>query len=1086
MQIFHNRPFALACCSFVLTALVIFLSNAVICWIVIAVCTVGAILTYTLYFRHRIRAMLLVGMCFLLALLAAISSGFYFYVRLASYSELVGNECTVEGTILERTSDQAFASSFKVHLEKLNGVPCWDDVRIKCTYASALQAGDRFSMTAEASDFEAGGTYEEQLYAIPDGILGVFVCTTPDNCTIFPEKSRSWRVLFPQWNRNVSERLTEIVGGEEGNLAVALLLGNREALSEDSRLAFSRSGVSHLLALSGLHVSILMGGLEWLLRRFACPKKVRAVFIIGIAFGYLFLTGGSLSTVRAVLMLSTLQFGFLLRAEYDPLTSLFLSLTVILMITPCAIADTGMWMSFIAAGSIVTFLPPFLDKLQNWMQTHIVPLPLRRLLSSFCSALFVGCIVNLAMLAIQSYVFGNVSLLSVLTTMLLSVPLTLTLIFAIVSLFLPIFGPCCACMAWLMLRITERISAMDGILLSVKDPLSQGFILLVTVVLLLIALLKLKHPLRWCALPLAVVLLFIPVLQVRDAFAEKELRIEYVLGSAGDMLVFSQAGKTVAVDFSDGSGAYTMLEAIERANAVQLDDLILSHYHHKDAYLISRLSANIRIRCLHLPVPLNDWETSVSERLSEEAELHGITVRFDLEALAIDALKIDVAEHSLFSSDRHCALLFSATAYGERVTYVNCSLPDSPLRECAEEWILKTNTLIIGDTGASVQSDARFSNLSNSVQTVLISSERFDLLPQALPAETSVIKDCSNYSYIVKSRSLVSEDDFFSYAVIGSVFFGFERREITFSMLTDISHVSFAILGGDRRQLAVAETLASYGCSVRTWGVLNADGFDADACVSECSDWIHAVIDANAVVLPLPATLDGVRINCPRFDGDEGLRLDILLKQLSGKLLIGGKLSEQIHNLADDSGVLCMDYFASELLQLKNALPSAEGAIELAMRELPITIDGMHAVVVGYGRIGSLLAQKLNALGANVSVFARRTEVLTQIELAHLHPIKLERRHDHSSLARIEKRVQAIFNTVPEVLFTKEVLQNLPHGCIVIDLASSPGGVDRSAAEKLGIKTIWATGLPGKYAPKTAGIIIAETIRSMLSECGFF
>lgn len=776
MQMFHNRPLSLACLCFAMTAGLVFSTNRTICAILIVCCVCGLLLSVVLYGYRRLRSVLVVGMCFLFALIAAVSSGFYFYVRLTSYEALVEQECRLVGTVLERTSDQAFASSFKVRLEMLNDVSCNDDVTIKCTYASGLQAGDRFYMVATGSNFENSGTYEERLYAIPDGILGVFVCQTSENCDILEEKSNSWRVLFPKWNEAVVERLMTRISGEEGALSAALLLGDRDALSDDVRLAFERSGVSHLLALSGLHVSVLMGGLEWLLRKLCCPKKVRAAVVIPVAFGYMLLTGGSPSTVRAVLMLSVLQLGFLLRAEYDPLTALFLSLTGILLVVPCAIADTGMWMSFLAAGSIVTFLPSFSERLQSFLQAHAIPVRWIRIASSFCSALFTGCIVNLALLAIQGYTFGSVSLMSVVTTMLLSIPLTLTLIFATLALLFPAFGLCCRCTAWMMLRTVERISAMDDVLISVNDPLSRGLILIGTVMLLAIALVKLKHPLRWCALPLALILLLMPMVRFWNVSSESGLQVEYLLGSGGDMLVFSQAGKTVAVDFSDGTGAYTMVDAVERTNAVELDDLILSHYHHKDAYLISRLSANVRIRRLRLPQPLNDWEKSISERLSEEAALHGIEVRFDTDDLAIESLHIEAAEHSLFSSERHCALLFVATAYGERITYVNCSLPDSPLRKRAEEVIRKTNLLIVGDTGASVHSNAGLSCFTESVHTVLISSERLWLLPERIKETASMITDCATYSYFIKSRSPVSEDDFFSYTVIGSAV-PFSREE---------------------------------------------------------------------------------------------------------------------------------------------------------------------------------------------------------------------------------------------------------------------------------------------------------------------
>ena len=75
-------------------------------------------------------------------------------------------------------------------------------------------------------------------------------------------------------------------------------------------------------------------------------------------------------------------------------------------------------------------------------------------------------------------------------------------------------------------------------------------------------------------------------------------------------------------------------------------------------------------------------------------------------------------------------------------------------------------------------------------------------------------------------------------------------------------------------------------------------------------------------------------------------------------------------------------------------------------------------------------------------------------------------------------------NTVPHRVLGVEELADLKEGCLVIDLASKPGGVDLEAARQLGVRVIWALSLPGKVAPVTAGAAIRNTVYNLMRELG--
>ncbi len=289
-----------------------------------------------------------------------------------------------------------------------------------------------------------------------------------------------------------------------------------------------------------------------------------------------------------------------------------------------------------------------------------------------------------------------------------------------------------------------------------------------------------------------------------------------------------------------------------------------------------------------------------------------------------------------------------------------------------------------------------------------------------------------------------------------------------------------AVLGGDRRQVVVARELSHLGYDVKVWGLGKCEDDVGDARICPC--WESAIADCEAVILPLPASADGVRVHCPLHDRDVLLRMTTLLDSIGGKYLFGGRLSDPIRSIAEQKGVLWVDYYDSEILQLKNALPTVEAAIAIALQELSVTLSSASVSVLGYGRIGSLLSEKLQALGANVTVYARRAEQLAQAALRRHRTAWLRCCDGGIRPEAFPSDCRLIFNTVPHRILTRDELAKLPQSCILIDLASAPGGFDHAAAQEMGVRCLWATALPGKCFPESAGSIIAETLCGLIED----
>ena len=288
-----------------------------------------------------------------------------------------------------------------------------------------------------------------------------------------------------------------------------------------------------------------------------------------------------------------------------------------------------------------------------------------------------------------------------------------------------------------------------------------------------------------------------------------------------------------------------------------------------------------------------------------------------------------------------------------------------------------------------------------------------------------------------------------------------------------MSNRKIAVLGGDMRQISMADALAESGRQVMLYGIDPSFAHHPPGRLIWADSPEEASRGAHTVILPLPCTVDHQHIHCPLGGAD--LSVDRLFACLEGcSLLLGGRLDEGIAARAKAMAIPALDYARSEEFAVRNALPTAEGALEIALNELPITIRSARFLVVGYGRVGEALAGILHALGASVSVCARRVEVRAKIQSAGMTALSPEE--------MAGRAFDGVFNTVPQPIIGERALSCWPQDILLVELASLPGGFDQTAVEKLGMHVIYAPGLPGKTAPVSAGKILAACVESLLKE----
>lgn len=281
------------------------------------------------------------------------------------------------------------------------------------------------------------------------------------------------------------------------------------------------------------------------------------------------------------------------------------------------------------------------------------------------------------------------------------------------------------------------------------------------------------------------------------------------------------------------------------------------------------------------------------------------------------------------------------------------------------------------------------------------------------------------------------------------------------------------VVGGDLRQAKLAELLQADGHTIHTFALERTP----EPGEMPIGTTLEGIGLAHCVVLPLPVMGEEGTLNAPLSGGTHALA-EILDALHPGQLVCAGLVRPEMAAMAKERGLKLCDYFAREELAVKNAIPTAEGAIQIAMEEMPITIHGSRVLVIGYGRLGKLTANRFSAMGARVTVAARKFS-----DQAWAQACGYATEHT-GELDGWLCGYDLIVNTVPVRVLGQELLSELAPGTLIIDLASRPGGVDFEAAAGLGVKVIWALSLPGKIAPVTSGKNIRDTIYNILQELG--
>lgn len=715
MGIFYGRPLALGCFLFALGSLLgWFLSFRdqlgfilVLLILLFLLISFGAIIF--LKKRPRENRIRLFGL--ILCLVILISSVGYSFLKIdlpqrnaAAYE----GEGEVLMTVISEGDAELSSSSYTVLIREINGKSVSIRATLKCSFDSDFSGGDRIAAVA-------GLVHNEKVdpEALKDGVILQLAVESPSLVAV-ERRSQSasfsdilWddggvEILSGRVRLTLRELLCAGLGTRVGTLAAGFFSGDRSGIAGEVVRDFRRTGTSHLMAVSGLHISILLGSVDLLLKKLYCPKRGRCLVVSLLSVVFLFMTGFSMSACRSVFMLYAVYLGFLFYEENDSLTSLFVSLALILVLSPYGVTDLGLWMSFLATLGLLTVYPLF----EKW-----IPKPKRKDGVARYGLLFSRRILLLSLMTVIStffllpilwLVFGEISLISVFANLVLS-PICLVFLISIpiFLLLLPfpfmteLWGQGICWIGEGILELLRWLSLMPSAALSLRYSFATPIVLAFTMTFATLLVVRLKK--KWkvvlpavCATLVFALCLGIYGLQNRDA------RVIYQQDfSENELLAVEERGIVSICDRSDGSwdAYFALLTYYEDSMAEEFELLTLTYYHENHPSFMESLSRHLLVRKLYLPTPVTPQEQTIARSILEAVEGHGSEIVFYGEGEWMSMSESVFLGVSSSSEEEGQALLTFATET-DRIAYCTPNLipPDD---------LFENRILIIGVHGTS-------------------------------------------------------------------------------------------------------------------------------------------------------------------------------------------------------------------------------------------------------------------------------------------------------------------------------------------------------------------------------------------------
>ena len=722
MNIFDKRPLFLIITIFTCGFVIFTFSDSLMRGVFLALAILLLGLSLFLYFYKNLDVLLLM-ISSIAILISMLASFLYFDVYFRAY-EKYDDTVEIEGTVIS-VEEYDTMSSYTIKTKTINGK--WAPYKIRAyttryTFYNA-SPGTQIRFNADLCKFENFSDFNAESYNFAKGISAE--ASNIQNVYVLERGLPPLEAIFANMRAKITAEAIFLSDYDSATFLVALLLGERDLLSNQLALDFKRLGITHILALSGQHLTILSLAIQKLLSIFKVNKKPRLVITSVFIVLYVALTGFSVSVVRAGIMVLIYSALFLLQQTSDSLTSLAISLMAILVATPYAVYDVALWLSVLATFGIVATA----EVIEKKRDLNAI----KRLLYYIGASIFVTFVSTSGTLAITAYVFGATSILAAPATLIFSVICELIIY---VGSFMLIFGrllpigkllkPLCDLICYLAGIMAEP----DIVYVQIDYTLIKILILLYTIAFAVFLSIKLKRKKQALGLLASMFAAIMITATVANLISSNEDILLYSNYNKNDMIVIRD--NTEAMFISCGtysnSKAYDDVELLEEYRIQSIDSYYVTHYSKSLPDNIIKLTSLIKVDKVYIPTPKTDEEIYIAD-----------TIRHFLKRSRTDVIFYNI--NNAVQSERYSFTLLHTTNMGEssdhkcalkvesgdnKILYLSSGMLHPDTKLMALKQMSDSSTIIFGCHGKKYSDSTYITAYYPNIKEIIISSLNLD------------------------------------------------------------------------------------------------------------------------------------------------------------------------------------------------------------------------------------------------------------------------------------------------------------------------------------------------------------------------
>ena len=621
MGIFFKRTLAFSCFLFILGAICGEFANFEIKIAAIAVLSVLFVIFF-MFFTIGKRKEMISRLCLpiLFALIGIIIFSYRSDCLNRDFNKYTGKDTVyqVDGIVLSSRYVSNYLSIYDIKVKNIDGNKIDAKIILEADSNLELPVGSRISASVRLSDFEDEGSFNEKRYYNSKGFLFLGSLES-DDIIITAENANDVEVIFNRLNTELCSYFEKTLNKSSYGIINAVFLGNRSDLTNTVKRDFARTGTTHLLALSGLHLSLLTFMIQALLKKLRVNKSVRYVVLSAFIIFYFALTGFGLSVLRSSIMLMFVYLSYFLRRKNDSLTALMFAAVFILTAIPDSIKDIGFWMSVCATFGIIIVLP--YEVLFRYKARKIFKGRIGKTVQGIISGLIISFAAILSTLPFSCFCFGAISLLGPIATIILSPLISvilfvspLMLIFSFSAFLESIFAFLLDLAAGVINFAISRMSDAEHIYLSLDYSFVKYTVIPFFIIIAVLLIVKLRHK----AVMAVAVLSFVMVFSVLEYRAiNNDCSALYILKKQNEYICISDGGDNILIDISDGSKT-SMNEAARQAvkkGYKEIDVMVFTHLHNKHINSFSYIASKEKVGKLLIPVPKTEKEINFAKQL---------------------------------------------------------------------------------------------------------------------------------------------------------------------------------------------------------------------------------------------------------------------------------------------------------------------------------------------------------------------------------------------------------------------------------------------------------------------------------------